>query len=223
MDWETSFGFRSRPLSTAAGQVFFTLSIGTGVIHTYASYLKKKQDIVLNGLSTSATNEFAEVILGGCIAIPVAYAFFGFEETIAIAQGGAFNLGFQAMPLIFQQLPIGKLLGAMWFTLLFFATITSSVALLQPAVAFLEWDSYPADEERTEGRPLFPLFRQGINVVDPGDSSHHGPARLAQPQEDSRVSPSPQGLTLGGWILLIISWGTIIGLVAFCFTKIFKK
>ena len=122
----------------AAGQVFFTLSIGTGAIHTYASYMRKKEDVVLSGLTTAATNELAEVILGGCIAIPVAYAFFGFQETIAIAKGGAFNLGFQAMPIIFQQLPLGQILGMMWFILLFFAAITSSVALLQPAIAFLE-------------------------------------------------------------------------------------
>ena len=122
----------------AAGQIFFTLSIGTGSILTYASYMKKKDDIALTGLTTSVTNEFAEVILGGSIAIPVAVAFFGLVETKDIAQGGAFNLGFAAMPIIFQKLPFGQLFGAMWFILLFFAGITSSVALCSPAMAFLQ-------------------------------------------------------------------------------------
>jgi SNF family Na+-dependent transporter len=55
----------------AAGQIFFTLSIGTGSILTYASYLKQKDDIALTGLTTSITNEFAEVIFGGSLAIPM--------------------------------------------------------------------------------------------------------------------------------------------------------
>ena len=122
----------------AAGQIFFTLSIGQGIINTYASYVREKQDITLNGLSTSATNELAEVIIGGTIAIPVAVAFFGLAETQVIAQGGAFNLGFQALPVIFQKIPLGQIFGGMWFFLLFIAGITSSVALTQPAIAFFE-------------------------------------------------------------------------------------
>ncbi len=122
----------------AAGQIFFTLSVGMGTIQAYASYLKPKDDIVLSGLSTSATNEFAEVILGGSIAIPAAVAFFGVTMTTQIAKGGAFDLGFVSMPLIFEQIPLGSFFGFIWFLLLFFAGITSSVAMGQPIIAFLE-------------------------------------------------------------------------------------
>jgi NSS family neurotransmitter:Na+ symporter len=122
----------------AAGQIFFTLSLGQGIIATYASYIKETEDIALSGLTTSMTNEFAEVVLGATIAIPVAVAFFGLADTQAIAASGAFDLGFQALPVVFQQLPLGQLFGAMWFFLLFIAGITSSVALTTPAVCFLE-------------------------------------------------------------------------------------
>jgi SNF family Na+-dependent transporter len=122
----------------AAGQIFFTLSLGQGIIATYASYLRERDDVALNGLTTSMTNEFAEVILGGTIAIPVAVAFFGVAETQLIAQNGAFDLGFRALPVVFQKLPLGQLFGAMWFFLLFIAGITSSVAMASPAVSFLE-------------------------------------------------------------------------------------
>lgn len=122
----------------AAGQIFFTTSIGFGMIQCYASYLREKDDIVATGLTTVMTNEFAEVILGGSIAIPVAFAFFGREATLAIANSGAFNLGFATMPVIFQKLPLGQLMGAMWFGLLFIAGITSSVALTQPLITFLK-------------------------------------------------------------------------------------
>jgi neurotransmitter:Na+ symporter, NSS family len=122
----------------AAGQIFFTLSIGTGSIQAYSCYLRKDEDTALTGLATVTTNEFAEVVLGATIAIPVAVASFGLVATQAIAASGSFDLGFVAMPVIFQQMPLGRVLGAMWFGLLFFAGITSSVGLCQPVMAFMQ-------------------------------------------------------------------------------------
>ena len=120
----------------SAGQIFFTLSVGMGSLQAYASYLSMRDDIALNGIATAATNETAEVVLGGSIAIPAAVVFFGVTGAMAIANSGSFNLAFAAMPIVFQQLPLGQVLGALWFGLLFFAGITSSVAMLTPIVAF---------------------------------------------------------------------------------------
>ncbi|HEV2147203.1 MAG TPA: sodium-dependent transporter, partial [Longimicrobiaceae bacterium] len=120
----------------SAGQIFFTLSVGMGTLQTYASYLSTKDDIALSGIATAATNETAEVVLGGSIAIPAAVVFFGVSGAMAVAQSGSYNVGFVAMPLVFQQMPMGQLLGALWFALLFFAGITSSVAMGTPIVAF---------------------------------------------------------------------------------------
>ena len=139
--WNPDFSQLGNPTIwlAAAGQIFFTLSLGMGTIHAYASYLKPKDDLVLSGLATSSTNELAEVILGGSIAIPIAVAFFGLPATQEFAKGGAFNLGFVVMPVIFgTALPLGELFGFLWFLLLFFAGITSSVAMGQPIIAFLE-------------------------------------------------------------------------------------
>ncbi|NLN92832.1 MAG: sodium-dependent transporter [Candidatus Hydrogenedens sp.] len=122
----------------AAGQIFFTLSVGLGMIHTYASYLSQENDITLNGLSASAMNEFAEVILGGTIAIPAAVLFFGVTQTQDIAAGGTFSLGFFALPVIFQQMPGGQFFGTLWFFLLFLAGLTSSMAMFTPLLLFLE-------------------------------------------------------------------------------------
>ena len=122
----------------AAGQIFFTLSCGIGVILTYASYLTKKDDVALSGLTAAATNELAEVILGGSIVIPAAFAFFGLAGVTKIAEGGAFNLGFVTMPLILQKIAFGNIFGFLWFMLLFLAGLTSSISLAQPAIAFLE-------------------------------------------------------------------------------------
>jgi SNF family Na+-dependent transporter len=122
----------------AAGQIFFTLSVGIGVILTYASYLKKTDDVVLSGLTSVSTNEFAEVILGSSIVIPAAFAFFGPDEIKNIALGGAFNLGFVTMPLILQKIALSAFFGCIWFLLLFLAGITSSISLAQPTITFLE-------------------------------------------------------------------------------------
>jgi neurotransmitter:Na+ symporter, NSS family len=122
----------------ASGQILFTLSVGIGVILTYASYLKKTDDIVLSGLTAASTNEFAEVILGSSIIIPAAFAFFGPIDIKNIANSGAFNLGFVTMPLIFEKISLGAFFGCIWFLLLFLAGITSSISLAQPAVTFLE-------------------------------------------------------------------------------------
>lgn len=134
----------------AAGQIFFTLSVGIGVILTYASYLKKNDDVVLSGITAVGTNELAEVILGGSIVIPVAFAFFGPQEIMNIANSGAFDLGFVTMPLIFDRIPLGANFAFLWFGLLFLAGITSSVSLAQPAVAFIE-DEFNVDRNKAVG------------------------------------------------------------------------
>lgn len=128
----------SKTWLAATGQIFFTLSVGFGIILTYASYLSRKDDVALSGLTSAATNEMAEVVFGGSIIIPAAFAFFGAAAVFSFAAKGAFNLGFVTMPVVLQQLPMGNLFGFAWFFLLFLAGITSSISMAQPAVAFLE-------------------------------------------------------------------------------------
>ncbi len=138
--WNPDFSMLkdSKVWLAATGQIFFTLSVGFGAIQTYASYLREKDDVVVSGLATSTTNELCEIVLGGSIAIPVTVAFFGLAQTKAIAASGAFDLGFFAMPMIFQKLFLGQILGTLWFFLLFLAGVTSSVAMAQPLMAFLQ-------------------------------------------------------------------------------------
>lgn len=149
-DWNVASGFAfiwnpnlselssPRVWLAAAGQIFFTLSLGSGLIQTYASYVRENDDIALGGLATASINEGVEIILGGSIAIPIAAAFFGLAVTQEIASRGAYDLGFVSMPIIFSMMPLGELFGFLWFILLFFAGITSSVAMSQPLIAFLE-------------------------------------------------------------------------------------
>lgn len=130
----------------AAGQIFFTLSVGMGSIHCYASYLKKNDDVALNGASAGWMNEFVEVVLGGSILIPIAVAYLGLASVQAATAGGSgFGLGFMTLPTLFNNWGwFGPVAGVMWFGLLFFAGITSSLAMGQPIMAFLQdefkWD-----------------------------------------------------------------------------------
>lgn len=122
----------------AAGQIFFTLGIGFGALECYASYVREKEDIALAGLTTASTNEFVEVIFGSMIAIPAAAIFFGPNQVEAIAKSGTFSIGMVSMPEILRSTPGVQFFGTIWFLLLFFAAFTSSVAIAQPVMAFLQ-------------------------------------------------------------------------------------
>ncbi len=120
----------------AAGQIFFSLSVGFGVILTYASYLGRRDDVVLSGASATSANEFCEVALGGLITIPAAVAFFGVAGVAGMVS--TFGLGFNVLPMVFSEMPGGRWFGALFFFLLFLAAVTSSISMLQPGIAFLE-------------------------------------------------------------------------------------
>ncbi len=120
----------------AAGQIFFSLSVGFGIIITYSSYLRRDDDIALSSVTACAGNGFCEVALGGLITIPAAFVFLG----VAFVQSppGTFGMGFVALPNVFGQMPAGNLFGFLFFFLLFLAAVTSSLSMLQPAIALLE-------------------------------------------------------------------------------------
>ena len=121
----------------ASGQIFFSLSIGFGIILTYASYLKRDDDVVLSGLTATSANEFCEVALGGLITVPAAVAFLGVAG-LAGAGMSTFSLGFHVLPLVFSEMIGGQVFGFLFFFLLFLAAVTSSLSMLQPGIAFLE-------------------------------------------------------------------------------------
>lgn len=123
----------------AAGQIFFTLSVGMGSIQCYASYLKKNDDIALNAMSAGWMNEFVEIVLGSAVIIPIAIGYLGIDKVVELTGIGGLGLGFRTMPYLFEQWgPIlSALAGASFFGLLFFAGITSSLAMGTPGMGFM--------------------------------------------------------------------------------------
>jgi SNF family Na+-dependent transporter len=154
--WQPQLAGLTNPTTwlAAAGQIFFTMSVGMGTIHCYSAYLSKDQDIALNGASAGWMNEFVEVILGGSLLIPIATAYLGLQAVQAATAGGSgFALGFLTLPSLFSNWgAFAPAAGALWFGLLFFAGVTSSLAMGQPIMAFL------IDEFRFDRRHAAVLF-----------------------------------------------------------------
>ena len=120
---------------TAAGQIFFSLSIGFGTVLTYASYVGKRQDIALTALTANAANEAVEVGVAGMMIVPAAVSLLG---VAAAAGASTFGLGFTVLPEVFAAMPGGQIFGTLFFGLLFLAAVASSISILQPTMAFLE-------------------------------------------------------------------------------------
>ncbi len=123
----------------AAGQIFFTLALGMGTIQCYAAYMKKEEDIALNAMASGWLNEFVEIVLGASIIIPICVGFLGLNKIHEWAQLGGMGLSFKVLPYLFSQwgILLGTLTGLFWFGALFFAGITSSLAMGLPITSFL--------------------------------------------------------------------------------------
>ena len=124
----------------AAGQIFFTLSVGMGCVQCYASYMDKNDDIALNAMSAGWLNEFVEIVLGASVIIPISIGFLGVDKVIELTHTGGFGLGFRTMPYLFQQWGhvMSAIAGFSFFGLLFIAGITSSLSMGTPVMGFFQ-------------------------------------------------------------------------------------
>lgn len=120
---------------SALGQAFFSLSLGMGALITYGSYVSKKQDIVKSAALITLT-DVSIAFLAGLMIFPfVAYLTQGTMEGV---DGGA-GLIFATLPGVFESFgpTLGVVVGALFFLLLCFAALTSTVSLLEVPVSYL--------------------------------------------------------------------------------------
>ena len=108
---------------SALGQAFFSLSIGSCGMVTYAAYLNKKENIPQISLSV-AVADTAVGLLAGIVILPAVFAF-GLEP------GAGAGLVFITLPQVFSSMPFGTILAVAFFILLFVAAITSSINMLE--------------------------------------------------------------------------------------------
>ncbi|MCH9612915.1 MAG: hypothetical protein S4CHLAM102_14150 [Chlamydiia bacterium] len=113
----------------ALGMAFFTLSVALGIILTYGSYMKKDEDMPKNGAIVACMTVLIS-LFASLMIFPIVFTY-GFSP-----QGGP-GLVFKTMPVIFAQLPGNVLISSIFFTLLLFTALTSSISLLEVIVANL--------------------------------------------------------------------------------------
>ena len=115
---------------TAMGHAFFTLSLGMGAIMAYGAYLPARTSIA-GTVTTIAVLDTVVALAAGLAIFPIVFATAGLEP------GEGPGLMFVTLPIAFGNLPLGAVVGAVFFLLVSFAAVTSAISLTEPALAFL--------------------------------------------------------------------------------------
>ncbi len=115
---------------SALGQAFFSIGVGVGLMITYGAYLDRNQDIP-SSAGIVATSDTLVAIIAGLAIFPIVFAF-------DVEPNAGPGLFFVTLPTAFAQMPGGAVFGAVFFTLAFFAAITSSISLLEVSVSWFE-------------------------------------------------------------------------------------
>ncbi|MFW5939172.1 MAG: sodium-dependent transporter [Halolamina sp.] len=113
--------------SAAFGQVFFSLSVGQGIMLTYGSYVEDDTDLTRSALLI-AVADIGAALLAGLVIFPIVFSF-GLQPTLGT------ELAFTTLPAAFATMPFGRPIAVAFFGLLFFAALSSAVALLEVGVA----------------------------------------------------------------------------------------
>lgn len=130
----------------AIGQAFFSVSVAMGLLITYGAYLDKGASLPKSSVAIAGADTLV-ALLAGLAIFPIVFA-----HGLDPAEGP--GLVFVALPLSFAQMPAGSLFGAMFFVLLIVSALTSTIAVLEPMVAWAE--------ERKIGRHLGALIAGGL-------------------------------------------------------------
>lgn len=114
----------------ALGHAFFTLSLGTGVMMAYGSYLDRDVSIAKTSITVGLMDTLVALVAGLAI-FPIV-----FSSGMEPSEGP--GLIFVSLPMAFGSMPLGTLIGTVFFVLLVFAALTSAISLLEPSVEWLE-------------------------------------------------------------------------------------
>lgn len=113
----------------AFGQAFFSVSVGATTLMAYGSYLNKS-DSISDSAAMIVSADTLVALLAGLAIFPIVFAY-------GLDAGGGPGLVFETVPLAFGNMPGGILFGTLFFVLLAFAAITSSISMLEVPVAWL--------------------------------------------------------------------------------------
>ncbi|HJJ44613.1 MAG TPA: sodium-dependent transporter [Methanocorpusculum sp.] len=121
--------FSPNTILVAMGQVFYSLSLGFGIMLTFGSYLSKKINLV-NAACSTGFFTFLISFIAGSVIIPASFLYTNGNPAV-LGSGSIFS----SLPMVFQTIPLGWIIGAIFFILLFFAALTSNIAALEVVVA----------------------------------------------------------------------------------------
>ncbi len=121
--------------AAAFGQIFFSLSIGFGIMITYASYVGRREDMIGSGLVVGFSNSGFELLAG--IGVFAALGFMAQANGVAVDEvaSGGIGLAFIAFPAIISEAPAGALIGVLFFGSLVIAGITSLVSVIEVVIS----------------------------------------------------------------------------------------
>lgn len=127
--------FSPELIIAALGQTFFTLSLAMGIMITYGSYLDKKEKLT-SSVAQIAGTTFGVSLLAGLMIIPSAFAALGSGE--AVAENSGPSLMFVILPQVFNSMgAAGGIIGCLFFILVIFAALTSSISLIETCVSII--------------------------------------------------------------------------------------
>ena len=116
----------------AMGQLFYSMSLAMGIMITYGSYMKKDIDME-KSISQIEFFDTGIAFFAGMMVIPTMYAINGSAQGINAGPG----LMFETIPYLFSQMPMGNFIGTLFFVLVLFAAITSSISIMETIVSIL--------------------------------------------------------------------------------------
>ena len=121
--------------TAAIGQIFFSLSVGFGIMITYASYVKRKTDMTGSGLVVGFANSGFELLAG--IGVFAALGFLATAQSVEVGDVATSGLvlAFVAFPTILNEAPMGELLGVLFFGSLFIAGVTSLISIVEVVIS----------------------------------------------------------------------------------------
>ena len=126
--------FTYETLLAALGQLFYSMSLAMCIMITYGSYMKKEASISGSARQISICDTLFAIV-AALIIIPSIYAFSEDPESVASQSGP--SLMFVQLPAVFNDIPGGRWIGAVFFVLVFFAALTSSISLAEAIVSVL--------------------------------------------------------------------------------------
>lgn len=126
--------FSSSTLLGALGQLFYSMSLAMGIMITYGSYMKK-EDSIEKSVRQIEIFDTGIALLAGLMIIPAVVAFNGGDPSKINAGPG---LMFITLPRVFESMPFGGFVGTLFFILVFFAALTSSISLMETVVSMVQ-------------------------------------------------------------------------------------